>query len=106
MSFGILEFLVAWGISTLIIYLSVTIYPRRKSKKDLTNSVFTALLGAILFEIFSLLGMPLGVILAFLIWLLIIKKFFKLDWVGAVLVAVIILLLNTVIGILGIPRLF
>lgn len=101
----VIEFLVAWGISTIVIYLAVIIYPRKREKSDLFNSLVTALLGAIIFEIFAYLGIALGSLLALIIWLFILKKMFKVGWISAVVIAVIIWVLNIVISMLGIPRL-
>ncbi|MEM2087613.1 MAG: hypothetical protein QXF52_02925 [Thermoproteota archaeon] len=101
----VVEFLVAWGISSIIIYLAVIIYPRKREKNDLVNSVVTALLGAIVFEIFAYLGIPLGGLLSLIIWLFILKKMFKVGWISAVVIAVIIWVLNIIISMLGIPRL-
>lgn len=101
----VVEFLVAWGISAIIIYLAVIIYPRKREKRDLVNSVVTALLGAIVFEIFAYLGIPLGGLLSLIIWLFILKKMFEVGWISAVVIAAIIWVLNIIISMLGIPSL-
>jgi|GEM_PF-4760949 hypothetical protein len=101
----VVEFLVAWGVSTIVIYLAVIIYPKKREKSDLVNSIITALLGAIVFEIFAYLGIALGGLLALIIWLFILKKMFKVRWIGAVVIAVIIWVLNIIISMLGIPSL-
>ncbi|MEM2940568.1 MAG: hypothetical protein QW304_03335 [Thermoproteota archaeon] len=101
----VVEFLVAWGISTIVIYLAVMTYPRKREKSDLVNSVVTALLGAIVFEVFAYLGIPLGGLLALIVWLFILKKMFKVGWIGAVVIALIIWVLNIIISMLGIPSL-
>jgi hypothetical protein len=101
----VIEFLIAWGISTIVIYLAVMTYPRKREKSDLINSTITALLGAIVFEIFAYLGIALGGLLALIIWLFILKRMFKVGWIGAVIIAVIIWVLNIIISMLGIPHL-
>jgi multisubunit Na+/H+ antiporter MnhB subunit len=90
MPLSVFGLLVAWGVSTLIIYLAVRIYPRKRKRSDLTNSLVAALLGAIVFEISTYFGMILGTLVAFLIWLLILKKIFNVGWIGATAISVII----------------
>jgi len=102
---SLLEFLVGWLVSSVLIFLAIKLYPGRQKKESFGGSIAVALVGYIVQKVLELLGVPLATLLALVVWLYIIRKVFEVSWLGAVVIAIIVYLLSLAVGLLGIPRL-
>ncbi len=101
----IVEFLIAWLVSALTIYIAVKIFPGRQKREDIGSALLTALLGEIVYTFFAIINVPLGGIVAFIIWLWILRKIFDVGWISAAIIAFLIWALSSLVGLLGLPKL-
>jgi len=96
---SIIIFLVGLLVSTLVIYV-VTLFMRQRRSMKL--SLFTAIIGSIVYGIaYVLLGNGyLSAVLGGIAWLLALKAIYHMGWLKALIVAVGIWIITTVIGVL------
>ena len=95
----IIVFLVGLLVSTVVIYL-VTLFMRQR--RSLKLALFTAIIGSIVYGIaYVLLGNGfLSAVLGGIAWLLALKGIYHMGWLKALIVAVGIWIITTIIGIL------
>ena len=93
----IIRFLAGLLISTVVIYLVTFILGQRRGIK---LAIFTAIIGTIVYEIaYNLLGHGfLAPVLVGIAWLLALKTIYRMSWLKALIVAVIIWIIAYVIG--------
>ena len=96
---SIIYFLVGLIISTLVIYLVTLLLGRRRSVK---LAIFTAVIGSIVYGIaYILLGNGfLSAVLGGIAWLLALKSIYRMGWLKALIVAVIVWIITTAISTL------
>ena len=96
---SIIIFLVGLLVSTLVIYV-VTLFMRQRRSMKL--ALFTAIIGSIVYGIaYVLLGNGfLYALLGGIAWLLALKAIYHMGWIKALIVAVGIWIITTVIGVL------
>ncbi len=96
---SIIIFLIGLLVSTLVIYL-VTLFMRQRRSMKL--ALFTAIIGSIVYGIaYVLLGNGfLSAVLGGIAWLLALKAIYHIGWLKALIVAVGIWIITTVIGVL------
>ena len=95
----IIRFLVGLLISTIVIYLVTFLLGQRRSIK---LALFTAIIGSIVYGIsYALLGNGfLSAVLGGIAWLLALKTIYRMGWVKAFVVAVIVWIITTITGTL------
>ncbi len=95
----IIIFLVGLLISTVVIYLITFILGQRRGIK---LALFTAIIGSIVYGItYALLGNGfLSAVLGGIAWLLALKTIYRMGWLKALIVAVIVWIITTAIGTL------
>ncbi len=96
---SILIFLIGLLVSTVVIYLSSRFVG---TKRGLKVAFFTAIIGSIIYAIvFFLVGNGLvAAILGGIAWLLALKSIYKIGWIHALILAVIIWILASLVGVL------
>jgi hypothetical protein len=96
---SIIIFLIGLLVSTLVIYV-VTLFMRQRRSMKL--ALFTAIIGSIVYGIaYVLLGNGyLSAVLGGIAWLLALKAIYHMGWLKALIVAVGIWIITTVIGVL------
>jgi hypothetical protein len=96
---SIILFLVGLLISTVVIYLVTFLLGQRRGIK---LALFTAIIGSIVYGItFALLGNGfLSAVLGGIAWLLALKTIYRMGWLRALIVAVIVWIITAVIGAL------
>ena len=99
LSATIIIFLIGLLVSTLVIYV-VTLFMRQRRSMKL--ALFTAIIGSIVYGIaYVLLGNGyLSAVLGGIAWLLALKAIYHMGWLKALIVAVGIWIITTVIGVL------
>jgi Na+/melibiose symporter-like transporter len=94
----LLYFIVALIISTIIIYYIAKLFG---AKDSLTTAVLAALIGTAVYTLFYyVLGQ--GLIAAFIagiVWLLALQKLYTIGWVRALVIAVVIWIVTSVVGL-------
>ena len=94
----VMYFLVALIISTIIIYYVAKFFG---AKDSLTTEVLAALIGTAVYTLFYyVLGQ--GLIAAFIagiVWLLALQKLYTIGWVRALVIAVFIWIVTSIVGL-------
>jgi hypothetical protein len=96
---SVLIFLIGLLVSTALIYLSSLFLGTRRSFKV---AFFTAIIGSIIYAIAHyLLGNGLiAAILGGIAWLIALKSIYRIGWFHALIMAVVIWIITSIIGIL------
>jgi hypothetical protein len=96
---SIIIFLVGLLISTVVIYLVTSLTRQRRSLK---LALFTAIIGSIVYGIaYVLLGNGfLSSVLGGIAWLLALKAIYRMGWLKALIVAIGIWIITTIIGVM------
>ena len=96
---SILIFLIGLLISTVVIYLSSLFLG---TKRGFKVAFFTAIIGSIIYAIAHyLLGNGLiAAILGGIAWLLALKSIYKIGWIHVLVMAIVIWIITSIIGIL------
>jgi hypothetical protein len=94
----ILSFIVAWIISTVIIYAVTKLFGETEG---LGTALVAAIVGTIIYTIvYFFLGH--GLLTAFIagiFWLLALKSLYKIGWIKSLVIAVIIWIVASIVGI-------
>jgi len=95
----IIIFLIGLVISTIIIYIVTRLFGERESVKI---AFITAVIGAVIYTvIYYLLGNGLvAAIVGGIVWLISLKWLYKMGWLKSTLVAVIIWIIASIVGVL------
>lgn len=101
----IIEFIIAWLVSAVIIYIVLKIYPGKQRREDIGGALLAALLGELVYSFFNIIELPLGSLLALVVWLWILKKLFGVGWIGAAVMAFLIYILSLIVSLIGLPHL-
>jgi len=101
----IIEFLIGWVVSGVIIYVVLKLYPGKQKMESLWGAMLAALIGEAIYTFFNIIGIPYGTILALFVWLYAIKKMFNVGWGGAIIIAVLVYIFSGIVSLLGIPHL-
>jgi Na+/melibiose symporter-like transporter len=93
----LLTFVVALIISTVIIYYIAKFFG---AKDSLSTAVLAALIGTAVYTIFYyVLGQGLlPAFIAGIVWLLVLQKLYTIGWLRALLIAVVIWIVTSVVG--------
>jgi hypothetical protein len=96
---SIILFLVGLLISTVVIYLVTFVLGQRRSIK---LALFTAIIGSIVYGVsYALMGNGfLSAVLGGIAWLLALKTIYRISWLKALIVAVIVWIITAFIGAL------
>jgi hypothetical protein len=106
LSFGtLLEFLISWIVSAVIIYIALKIFPGKQQRENITGALIAALIGEIIFAFFNLIRIPFGNLLAIIVWLYALRKLFGVGWLGAAVIAILIYILSLIVSLIGLPHL-
>ncbi|MDO9035145.1 MAG: hypothetical protein Q7U51_08095 [Methanoregula sp.] len=94
----LLTFVVALIISTVIIYYIAKFFG---AKDSLSTAVLAALIGTAVYTIFYyVLGQGLlPAFIAGIVWLLVLQKLYTIGWLRALLIAVVIWIVTSVVGL-------
>ncbi|QOJ78498.1 hypothetical protein IG193_07010 [Infirmifilum lucidum] len=101
----ILEFIVAWIVSAIIIFVVLKIYPGKQKRENLGGALLAALVGELIFALFNIIRIPFANIIAVLVWLWALRKIFGVSWVGAAIIAFLVYVFSVFVTMLGIPHL-
>jgi len=95
----IIIFLIGLVISTIIIFIVTRLFGERESVKI---AFITAVIGAVIYTvIYYLLGNGLvAAIVGGIVWLMSLKWLYKMGWLKSILVAVIIWIITSIVGVL------
>ena len=95
----IITFLVGLVISTIIIFIVTKLFGERESVKI---AFITAVSGTVIYTIiYYLLGNGLvAAIVGGIVWLISLKWLYKMGWLKSILVAVIIWIIASIVGVL------
>jgi len=95
----IIIFLIGLVISTIIIFIVTRLFGERESVKI---AFITAVIGAVIYTvIYYLLGNGLvAAIVGGIVWLISLKWLYKMGWLKSTLVAVIIWIIASIVGVL------
>lgn len=95
----IIIFLIGLVISTIIIFIVTRLFGERESVKI---AFITAVIGAVIYTvIYYLLGNGLvAAIVGGIVWLMSLKWLYKMGWLKSILVAVIIWIIASIVGVL------
>jgi L-lactate permease len=98
-SWTIITFLIGLVISTIIIFIVTRLFGERESVKI---AFITAVIGAVIYTvIYYLLGNGLvAAIVGGIVWLISLKWLYKMGWLKSILVAVIIWIIASIVGVL------
>ena len=96
---SIIYFLIGLVVSTMVIYLVTLLMRQRRSLK---LAFFTAIIGSIVYVIaYALFGNNfLFAVLGGIAWLLALKGIYRMGWLKALIVAVGVWIITTIIGAL------
>jgi hypothetical protein len=94
---SVVGFLVALLISTIIVYVVTKLMGE---KEGFGRAILTAIIGTVIYVlVYYLLGNGLlAAVVAGFVWLLALKALYKIGWIKALIIAVIIWILASVIG--------
>jgi hypothetical protein len=94
----IVGFLVAWLVSTIVIYFVTKLFGQTEG---FGKAVMAALIGTVIYILaYFLLGSGLlAAVAAGIVWLLALKSLYKIGWGKALIIAIIIWIVAIVIGI-------
>jgi len=94
---GLLVFVVALIISTVIIYLITKLFGE---KEGILTALFAALIGTVIYTIvYYLLGPGwIAAIIAGIAWLLALRFLYKIGWLKSLIIAIVIWIVATVVG--------
>lgn len=95
----IITFLIGLVISTIIIFIVTRLFGERESVKI---AFIAAVIGAVIYTvIYYLLGNGLvAAIVGGIVWLMSLKWLYKMGWLKSILVAVIIWIITSIVGVL------
>ena len=96
---SIIFFLVGLLISTVVIYLVTFLLGKRRSIK---LAIFTAIIGSVVYGIaYIIVGNGfLSAVLGGIAWLLALKSIYRMGWLRALIVAVIVWIITTAVSTL------
>ncbi|MHC1708871.1 MAG: YIP1 family protein [Methanomassiliicoccales archaeon] len=94
----IVGFLVAWLVSTIVIYFVTKLFGQTES---FGKAIMAALIGTVIYIIaYFLIGNGLlAAIVAGIVWLMALRSLYKIDWGKALIIAIIVWIVAIVIGI-------
>jgi hypothetical protein len=98
-AWGVISFIIGLIISTIIIFIVTKIFGE---KEGIKTAFATAIIGSIIYGItYFLVGSGLlAAIIGGIAWLLSLKWFYKIGWIKSVVIAVIIWVITSIVGIL------
>jgi hypothetical protein len=96
---GIIHFIIGLIISTIIIFIVTKLFGE---KEGIKTAFATAIIGSIIYGItYFLVGSGLlAAILGGVAWLLSLKWLYKIGWIKSIVIAVIIWVITSIVGIL------
>ena len=90
------KLLIGWLVSAFAVWLALKLYPGKQKRESFGGALLTALVGALIF--WPVAKMPLGTLIALIVWLYALKKVQGVGWLGAAALAVLIYLFNALLG--------
>lgn len=92
------KLLVGWLVSAVAVWLALKVLPGKQKRESFGGALLTALVGALVFWFFSVVKIPLGTVIALVVWLYLLKRLQGVGWLGAAALAVLIYIFNAVLG--------
>lgn len=102
---SLVQFIVAWIISAVIIYVALKLFPGRQKRENIGGALLAALVGEAIFIFFDIINVPIGNILSILVWLYALKKLFGVGWIGAGIIALLVYIFSLLVSLIGLPHL-
>jgi len=94
----IAKLVVGWLVSAFAVWIALKLYPGKQKRESFGGALLTALVGALIFWLFSIAKVPLGTVIALVVWLYALKKIQGVGWLGAAALAVLIYIFNALLG--------
>jgi hypothetical protein len=96
---GVIHFIIGLIISTIIIFIVTKLFGE---KEGIKTAFATAIIGSIIYGItYFLVGSGLlAAIIGGIAWLLSLKWLYKIGWIKSIIIAVIIWVITSIVGIL------
>jgi hypothetical protein len=96
---GVISFIVGLIISTIVIFIVTKIFGE---KEGIKTAFVTAIIGSIIYGItYFLVGSGLlAAIIGGIAWLLSLKWLYKIGWIKSIIIAVIIWVITSIVGLL------
>lgn len=95
----IIGLVIGWLISGVAVWLALKLFPGRQKRESFGGALLTALVGAVIFGVFAMLKIPFGTIISIVVWLYALKKIQNVGWLGAAALAVLIYIINAILGL-------
>ena len=96
----IAKLVIGWLVSALAVWIALKLYPGKQKRESFGGTLLTALVGALIFWLFSIAKIPLGTVIALVVWLYALKEIQGVGWLGAAALAVLIYIFNALLGFL------
>lgn len=96
----IAKLVIGWLVSAFAVWIALKLYPGKQKRESFGGALLTALVGALIFWLFSIAKIPLGTVIAFIVWLYALKKIQSVGWLGAAALALLIYIFNALLGFL------
>lgn len=97
---ALVPLIVGWLVSGFAVWLALKMFPGKQKRESFGGALLTALIGALIFGVFAAVKIPLGTLIALIIWLFALKKIQNVGWLGAALLAFLIYIINALLGLL------
>ncbi|MEM1508415.1 MAG: hypothetical protein QXY49_02430 [Thermofilaceae archaeon] len=91
--------IIGWLVSGFAVWLALKVFPGKQKRESFCGALLTALIGAIIFGAFAVVGIPLGTFIALILWLFALKKIQNVGWLGAALLAFLIYIINALLNL-------
>ncbi|MEM0093605.1 MAG: hypothetical protein QXT33_04545 [Thermofilum sp.] len=95
---SLVNLLIGWLVSTVAVWLALKFLPGKQKRESLPGAALTALVGAVVFYVFKIIEIPLGTVIAWVVWLYLLRRLQGVGWLGAAALAVLIYIINAVFG--------
>lgn len=96
----IIGLVIGWLVSGVAVWLSLKLFPGKQKRESFGGALLTALVGAAIFSVFTMLKIPLGTFIAIIVWLYALRKIQNVSWLSAAILAVLIYIINAILGFL------
>ncbi|MEM1692323.1 MAG: hypothetical protein QW394_04125 [Thermofilaceae archaeon] len=96
---SVIGLVIGWLVSGVAVWLALKLFPGRQKRESFGGALLTALVGAVIFGVFAMLKIPFGTVIAIVVWLYALKKIQNVGWLGAAVLAVLIYIINAILGL-------
>ncbi len=95
----LVRFVIGLLVSAVAVRLALKIFPFKQKRESFGGALLTALVGAVIFWIFTAIKIPFGTLIALILWLYALKKIQGVGWLGAIALAILIYIINAIFGL-------